>query len=449
MSTVCVSKALENARSHYKERGCLGKEAQNTDGELVYISCPISDKSLEAFQPYRFNGARWLGGAFDEKAVKMRQDVSMFQCTEHKRTRQEKEGDKMKEIVTWEYKQEWHGSHVDASSFKAWSNSEAGRALRSACGSDFKGNPYFPMNSETLSARKLFAGDYDVTRHLDQVSLRSPVSLKQGSYRSPLPVSSSGLHSDHRVARDGNSYTRGEFIEHYGYEKGNREWEAAENTPVGRGSSVQVYGNTAKTCHGDVIGCLKISYTKSSSTHVSLMAAAGYYTGETKAWPSPASWMCPSSASASQVDLFSEKKVSANRLVDDAQFANSASTWVIRLVCFVLVIVGVYSFLQPIQYIADTIDHFLDWFKFIPILGWLLDFLGNVVSGAARLVIFCISVGIGAPSALTVMSIAWLIMRPLFGIPMVILCAACIGMTVKAMVGYADVGRGKRQKKTA
>jgi len=263
--------------------------------------------------------------------------------------------------------------------------------------------------------------------------------------------SSSGAdEGERRIAKDGKAYTRAEFIQHYRADA-DREWQNA-NTEEKRvakegkaytreefrtfsgstsesqwedarpaassGASgsdgVTISGNVVQTCTTQFVGCLRVSYRKSGATQVSHMAAAGLEPRLTKAWTAPSSWMCSSSSSSSRVDLFSEGRVSADGLIDAQESANTAGTWAIRVVCFILVIVGVYAFLQPIQAIADMIDRTLDLFKFIP--------------------------------AFAVMSISWLFMRPLLGIPAVILCALIFGFTVNAMRAYANEGKEKRLK---
>merc|ERR1712190_120306 len=125
---------------------------------------------------------------------------------------------------------------------------------------------------------------------------------------------------------------------------------------------------------------------------------------------------------------------------------NAMMTWIYRLLGVIMSICGVRWFFEPIQTVANLVDQFFDWFKFIPLAGSLLDFLGDVVAGAVGIALMAISVGIGLPCALTVLSITWCVMRPLLGIPMLIACGALLFFTVKKMSEYASVGRSKRQK---
>jgi hypothetical protein len=447
VGTVCVSKALEFARQTYDVVDCnyhpKDKEPDYFRGELAYFSCPLGESSLEKFTPHNFKGARWLDGAFEEKAVKMRQEVSMYQCIEHKHEKTEKVSDKeTRTVVTWEYRLEWSGSEVNSNNFKAWDNNEALRALERGCGRNFKRNPPMDMmQSETLSSGFMVAGGFDLTRLLDKVSVKEPVTIKQhpsGSYSAPLTTGNSK-----RLARDGQAYTRREFIEYYGEEQGVKAWETAR--PEG-GGKAKVGLNTVQTCVQPEVGCLKLAYFKSSIRHISHMAKLDAWLSLTKPWRAPSSWMCSSSSGSNSVDLFEEYAVSADELVDSAQSSNTAMTWLFRLCGFIAVVVGVYCFLQPIQAVADMVDKFLDWFKFIPILGWGLDFLGDVVSGAVGFAIVLISFGIGAPSAIAVLSVSWLVMRPVIGVPMLLGSFMFFAWTVKQMLNYAVIGKTKRQK---
>eukprot|EP00440_Ansanella_granifera_P010773 gb/GFBE01011686.1/.p1 GENE.gb/GFBE01011686.1/~~gb/GFBE01011686.1/.p1 ORF type:complete len:504 (+),score=103.44 gb/GFBE01011686.1/:1-1512(+) len=442
-STVCVQRALHSSRQLYEEVDCSGTALGDSSAPL-YLSCPIADSSMPGRSPADF-GANWLEGAFWEKAVKVRQEVSMLQCVEKKHTERKKEGDRTVEIDRWTYSMEWSSSMKDSGNFKAWSNNGARDALRAGCGHNFKGNPtsWNGLTSQTLAPERLMVGSFDLTRHLSQVSADTPVALKSGRYYAP----SSSTGPERRIAKDGASYTWEEFQEYYGYERAEQEWNAGRPAGSGGSSEVSIRGNKVHTCNQEEIGCMRVSYYKSSATHASHIGKlSGRAAGQlkTRAWTAPSSWMCNGGGS-SQVDLFSVGAVTANGLVEAAESSNMASTWALRIAGIVMAVVGIMMFLNPLQTLANLVDEFFNWFRFIPILGWLLDTLGDAVAGAVSCAIFGVALGIGMPSALLILSLSWCAMRPMLGVPMLAACLVAIGLSLKSLMKMAQNGKGKRK----
>lgn len=480
--SVCVARALEEARWRCDRIGCTVAEAQQAKGKLVHSTCPVADVSLPTWTPKDFEGAAWLDGAFTTRAIKVRQHVSMLQCKETRHSRTEKgENNEDVTVDSWTYESTWTFEHIDSSSFEAWTNSGARQALEEGCGQGFQENPRFPMRSQYLAAATLVAGAFDVTRHLSQVSANAPVPLEQGQYQ--WPWSWAGMPSrERRVAKDGKPYTYTEFLFHYGEERGPKEWHEAQpqvqrrlaedggaysleefvrhyGEESGRhrwaiakptadtSVAAEVSGNSVHTCDRQAphIGCLKIAYTQSEATYVSHLAQLGGG-GRTHAWTAPPSWMCARSAASNQVDLFSEGQQDANELVTTAQASNTRWTWLMRALGTLMSILGIQCFLQPFQTIADALDDALAWFLFVPLVGGLLDFLGDVASGAVGLSILLISIGVGVACSVAVVSAAWCVMRPVLGVPLLAGGLALLGFMAKAMLKYAAEGRIKRTK---
>mmetsp|Transcript_73483 Transcript_73483/g.132331 ORF Transcript_73483/g.132331 Transcript_73483/m.132331 type:complete len:514 (+) Transcript_73483:70-1611(+) len=455
MSAVCVARALSSARGLQEGVSCNGDGVQGLTGP-IHVACPIAESSLMLRTPSDF-GADWLEGAFSAKAVKVKQKVSMLQCVEKKRTEERKQGDKIQKIDTWTYQTEWMPNAVESSTFKAWSNQNAREAMRSGCGRNFERNPSLPLSSQELSAGSLLAGAFDLSRFLPQVTAVEPIALRQGKYRLPSSIAPSTHRrgtggTKRRLAKDGQSYTREEFLDHYGQRKGEDEWREGavpDSSSSESPQSVAVKGNTAHTCPlAEEIGCLRVSYWHSSATHVSHLGAVASGRSslglKTRAWTAPPSWLC-NGGSSSQVDIFSTGWLEAEELVSSAEDANTAFTWMLRLLGIVLAVVGIMMFLNPLQTLANLVDDFFDWFQFIPIAGWLLGYLGDAVAGAVGCAVFAISVGIGLPSALLVLSISWCVMRPMLGIPMVLGCVSAIGYSIMALFKLAQAGREKRK----
>eukprot|EP00933_Yihiella_yeosuensis_P033602 TRINITY_DN27270_c0_g1_i1.p1 TRINITY_DN27270_c0_g1~~TRINITY_DN27270_c0_g1_i1.p1 ORF type:complete len:508 (+),score=67.38 TRINITY_DN27270_c0_g1_i1:109-1632(+) len=446
-STVCVQRALESAREHYQETDCSGNDLPSGTA-LIHATCPFSEASMSLRTPQDF-GAHWLDGAFKTRAIKVRQEVSMLQCVETKHTSERKEGDKVIKTDRWTYNIEWRDSHVESRNFKAFQGGQAREALERGCGRQFSNNPQFPsgLSSKALGPKHgVQVGAFDVSRHEGSISCDDPVALRQGSYKLPgfEGTSSSGL--ERRKAKDGSEYTREEFLDFYGEDRGMDEWRSASRVSSSGGGQTSISGSTVHVGNGQDVGSLRISYFQSSATHGSLLCKVSGKAGgmvKTRAWMAPSSWMCGGSSS-SEVDIFSTGHFTANELIQQTEAANTAATWMIRIVTMFLAVGGVMLFLQPLQTVANLVDEFFDWFKFIPVAGWLLDLLGNAVAGAVGCAIFLVSVGIGLPSALLVLGVTWCIMRPILGIPLVLVCVAVLGYTLKALY---DMGVAQKQKR--
>ena len=95
--------------------------------------------------------------------------------------------------------------------------------------------------------------------------------------------------------------------------------------------------------------------------------------------------------------------VSADAMIEGAKSTNKVITWILRIIGIILVIVGLKGM-----------------FGILPALFKVLPFLGSIVDAGLGLVCF---IG-GASWSLLVISISWLLYRPLIGIPMVVIAVA-------------------------
>ncbi len=96
----------------------------------------------------------------------------------------------------------------------------------------------------------------------------------------------------------------------------------------------------------------------------------------------------------------------ADEMFQAARNANTALTWVLRLVGFVLLFLGILGVLKPLRVAADVVP-----------------FLGRLVGGGLALAAFLVA----APVALVTIAVGWLVYRPLLGIA---LLAAAVGFVV-------------------
>jgi hypothetical protein len=92
--------------------------------------------------------------------------------------------------------------------------------------------------------------------------------------------------------------------------------------------------------------------------------------------------------------------------------ANAMFTWIIRLIGFIMVVIGVSLIAKPLAVIAD----------FIP-------FLGSIAGAGIGLLALIIAL----PLSLGTIALAWVAYRPLIGIPLFILAAAFVFLGIRAL----------------
>lgn len=398
-STVCVSKAYVAAEKEYQTAKCENDPGAYS-GSLVHFSCPLNAES----RPKWTSGSFGISGSelFSVEAVKVAQHVEMFQCVEEVRTSTVKRGDRSYEEKSYTYRKEWRSSSVDSGGFRAWQADAARRALESGCGYNFRGNPPFPIASSTLQADALVAGRYDVTRFMGQVGSSVPIRLRSGASVT-LPGTSAHVSVDPMQLFSG----------------------CAPGKPE--------------------LGCIKAKYTRSDTQAVSYLGRM-QGDGTTHAWSAPSSWMCSARGSSSRVDLFEPGSRSADELLEAARSTNAATTWLVRALGFFAAFAGMRSFFAPVEALVAAMDSALDLFRCIPVVGWLLDFLGDVLRGAVGCAISLIAFGLSVPSCMAVVSLMWVIMRPLIAAPLLILSGMGLYFTIRAMRIYAKEGRKHKQQ---
>lgn len=109
----------------------------------------------------------------------------------------------------------------------------------------------------------------------------------------------------------------------------------------------------------------------------------------------------PKSASHA-VDMLNTGEKSAKQMLTEAEQQNTALTWILRLVGFILMGVGIYLVLAPLQTFANV----------LPFLGGMVGFVLGAFS--------CVCAGM--LSSVTI-AIAWLFYRPLIGIALLAVAA--------------------------
>lgn len=118
------------------------------------------------------------------------------------------------------------------------------------------------------------------------------------------------------------------------------------------------------------------------------------------------------------VNLLETGTHSAEEMFQAAQDANRVLTWILRVVGFVLMAIGVFLVFRPLTVVASV----------IPILGDLLGLGIALFAGVIALGFSLITISIG-----------WLFYRPLIGIPLLLL-------GIGGIVGLVVLARSRREK---
>jgi len=113
----------------------------------------------------------------------------------------------------------------------------------------------------------------------------------------------------------------------------------------------------------------------------------------------------PYQAKTGEVELVSSGLVSADKMFTDAQNANKAFAWILRVIGVFLMYCGFNAFFRPLVVISNV----------VPFMARVVDFGTGFIS-------FCLTLCL---SSLTI-AVGWLTYRPLIGVPLLILSIVAI-----------------------
>jgi len=178
---------------------------------------------------------------------------------------------------------------------------------------------------------------------------------------------------------------------------------SANALPTGLGNAIQLFdggyymGNNPSQPE---IGDLKVSFSVIRTTLVSLVAQQhddSFQPYQTRV--------------GGTINLLQEGMVNAQAMFQKAQDDNETLTWILRLVGFVVMAMGLAMVLKPLSVVADVVP-----------------FIGNIVGAGTGFIAFVLA----AISALSTIAVAWIMYRPLIG-----------GVLLLAVVGFIWMGKRK------
>jgi len=124
----------------------------------------------------------------------------------------------------------------------------------------------------------------------------------------------------------------------------------------------------------------------------------------------------PYGAGNQEINLIESGTVSATALFQHAKQQNVILTWVLRAAGVLMMVIGIAMFFGPLNALAN-----------------IIPFIGNITEAGTG----CAAFGIGVAVASTVIALAWIAVRPLVGIPLLV---------VTAVIIYLIISRGRKRR---
>jgi len=380
--TVCKNNALILAEQSFVSAQC-DEPSSSYAGKLVYLSCPMKEENMRTYSAAdvdsKHAGLNKAVGTV--KGLCFEQRMQVMQCKEKKNRRCISRDEKKactKYVTDYEYSKEFTSEFINSSEFFQDGDAEKARALKlQVCGSGDNPSPQsFPFPSLTASAPRP-----------DRVKLSDTWSLTKEQI-------------DRLTSRcDDVVRARKEEM---------KPFAQARVQPIRelKADNVWVDDNTKNTFHSCAdgalsIGCLNVQFLTKAPKYVSLLYKVSEKSSfEFEPFRAPGSWLCgPTSVShivdrqfGSYVDLFTTMQSEEDTLM-----------WGLRVLGFMIILIGIGLFLSPVEWLARN----------IPFIG---DYVGGAVGWLLAIVALLLTIGF----SLITVSIVWVAMRPMVGIPLLL-----------------------------
>lgn len=279
-------------------------------------------------------------------AIALRRKTEMFQWVEHSETKETKKlGGKVERTTTYTYSQEWVENAVDSSGFKEQ-------------GHDNPGFVEFPSQEKRAANVKFGAF------RLNEGQIARIGSAQ--AYAFPTDF----VCRVERVQRQGGTV--------YVPNKATRDNDK----------------NNRDVASQPRVGDMRVTFSVVLPHDVSIVAKqkgdtfVGYLAKTKK-----------------KIDMLSDGVKDAAEMFEAARSANTMMTWIVRLVGFLLMYIGISMVLKPLSVLADV----------LPILGDIVGIGTGLVAGVVAFV-----------CALVTIAIAWIFYRPVLGIVLLVLAGAAL-----------------------
>ena len=316
------------------------------------------------------------------QALRLVRTVEMFQWIEKKESTTEKKvGGGTETRTTYKYVKDWSEKEINPAEFKQPKDHV---------------NPARPFASLTKTASQVTVGAFQ---------LPADMTAKLSNY-TPLPVTQSNLDKLPADVRGRARLTdKGLYISISAAGPG------ATPQPATGPEAASLPAATAAGGPGETrVGDVRVTFKAVLPCEVSLVAR--------QVGNSFAAYVPKPGGLA--IEMISAGSKSAAQLYSEEQASRDLLTWVLRLVGFLAMGIGLALVCRPLSVVADVIP-----------------FVGNIVGGVSGFLSFLIAL----PLTLIVISIAWVFYRPMVGIPILIVGVAGV---VGAFVLKSKNAKAKR-----
>mmetsp|Transcript_14805 Transcript_14805/g.32538 ORF Transcript_14805/g.32538 Transcript_14805/m.32538 type:complete len:487 (-) Transcript_14805:505-1965(-) len=388
---VCEERDIFFAEKNAQPVECSG--GLTSQGQYVFFSCPVDGTSLAAIGPTSF-GFTALADTLNLSTVVLSQSASVYQCQETEHTENRKVNGREESRKTYSYSMVWSDQPL-TSSFHEYPD-----YVNRYCPGirDFGGNPPWPaglpMGTQERYSANVRLGSFLLADDLTQRGFVADVPVDLTPFAANFPAV-----PPERVP---TTLAPGDL--------------APTGVPGELGS-----------CAGPRLGCIRVRYAKNSATGASVTASivpspSGIY-GLTAPMTMAQTWGCPSGMRSDiQPGLMALPEMVEKMLAEDRE-----EIFITRLVCILLAWLALFCFMQPCLVGADLIGDVLDY---IPICGAELE---DIVETLALSVVCCCSCTTGLLASLIVIGVVWIVMRPVFGICLLLAAAALfvVGLVIR------------------
>lgn len=280
----------------------------------------------------------------EAKSIALNRTVEMYQWEQTEESKKQKKmGGGEETITTYKYNKVWSERFIDSRNFH-----ERERAN--------KVNPIeMPIKSERFYNTNVTAGAFNLPSNLV-----SSIS----NYKPLMEVPA--------LTKIGNRVARKEANGYY--------------LPAPMVANVQTTETVA--VDGPQIGDIRIKYTQVPATDISVMAMQN---GKTLG-----KFITPNGQSFQRLEVGTK---SIAEMIASAHSENSVLTWILRVVGFFMMLIGLGLVFKPLSVLAD-----------------IIPLIGDFVEMGTGLVAFLIAL----PCTLITVSIAWIFYRPLIGVPLLV-----------------------------
>eukprot|EP00397_Hematodinium_sp_SG-2012_P026728 GEMP01028035.1.p1 GENE.GEMP01028035.1~~GEMP01028035.1.p1 ORF type:complete len:470 (+),score=79.39 GEMP01028035.1:59-1468(+) len=387
--TVCKGRALIDAEDTAVKGSC-DEPATSYNNKLVFLSCPLKKEDMKLYDATAADSSN--EGLSDVitgvRGLCFEQRMQVYQCAEQKTetcTQKDSNGHCKKARTDFRYELKYSSQFLDSRAYcrSATDNAfveKAKHAKQNSCG--LRENPTsesFPFQITASGAR--------------------PDAVKMGNWT----LNSEQVHEltqlcNHPVKPVRNAF--GTFAQ----SASQPPTKMDKVTMTTRGSSTKLY-----SCSPDneVVGCLTAEFFTTSPDAVSLLYKVTE-SGFSK-YCAPHSWLC----GEEKISHIQQGEVDFDDLFEMFHSTEKTYRWGLRLLGFVVIFAGLYMIFSPIEWLAHHVP-----------------FIGDCVGGVVGCVLQCIEFLIAAGISLVTIAIVWVVMRPMVGIPLLLLGLAFIAMGI-------------------